>query len=330
MNEAPDSSVAANNSSDPDLALPQAVPVSRDSTAGVAILAHFRIQTAALLEAERGIADDRPDAVHSARVAARRLRSGLRIYGDLFVGDVDSALRPELAWYASRLAPARDLEVFIELLESGRRASITEANDSTISSEDERLVTALVPWLRAQHSQAVASAAADVRSDRAGDLRVQLRAAANTPRYTRVASRRASKVLAPRVLAADRKATRALEKLEPTDASEEWHAVRIAAKRARYAAEVGAPVFGKSCQHLARLWASVSEPLGLAQDAVIQQDLVRRRIGDAAFPLTAAEAFACGVLVASSREREARAQLLTKGLWREAKDEHRQLARGVK
>ena len=73
---------------DPERALPPAVPVGRDSTAGVAVMAHLRRQTAALLGASSGVGGDDEGPVHATRVATRRLRAGLRLYGDLLDGDV--------------------------------------------------------------------------------------------------------------------------------------------------------------------------------------------------------------------------------------------------
>ena len=45
-------------SQDPERLLPPAVPVGRDSTAGVAVMAHLRRQTGALLEASGRVGDD--------------------------------------------------------------------------------------------------------------------------------------------------------------------------------------------------------------------------------------------------------------------------------
>ena len=64
---------AASPAPDPDLLPPPPVPVGRDSTAGVAVMAHLRRQTAVLLDARPGIANDASDSVHASRVAARRL-----------------------------------------------------------------------------------------------------------------------------------------------------------------------------------------------------------------------------------------------------------------
>ncbi len=299
---------------DPERALPPAVPVGRDSTAGVAVMAHLRRQTSALLEASSGVGDHDDRPVHATRVATRRLRAGLRVYGDLLDGDVAARLRSELSWYAGALSPLRDVDVFLVAVESG---------------EDERVAEALAPWLRRRREELTAAAVAALSSGRGDKLRLDLVTLARAPRFTPGAGRRASKVLVPRVLKADRRATERIDELGDDSPSHAWHAARITAKRARYAAEVGAPAVGRPAADLAELWSTLTDPLGEAQDAVIQRALVLERVDDPAVPLTAAEAFACGAFVARSRDVEVQAHLRASALWSASRDEHRRLRRAV-
>lgn len=298
---------------DPERALPPAVPVGRDSTAGVAVMAHLRRQTAALLEASHGVGGDDDRPVHATRVATRRLRAGLRLYGDLLEGDVATRLRSELSWYAGVLSPLRDVDVF--LLRAGR--------------EDERVAGALVPWLRRRRDELTTEAVDALGSSRGTTLRLDLVTLARAPRFAPAAGKRASKVLAPRVLREDRRAASDLDELDDASPAAAWHAARIGAKRARYAAEVGAPAVGRAAADLAELWASMTDPLGEAQDAVIQRALVLERVDDPAMPLTAAEAFACGTYVATTRTAESSAHLAASARWQETRDEHRRLRRAV-
>ena len=173
--------------SDLELVLPPPTPVSGDSTAGVVVRSHLRKQTAALLAADAGLDDDLPDAVHASRVAARRLRSGLRIYGDLLTDDLSVRLRPELSWYAGQLSPVRDLEVFTETL-------------SRDTEDADGYGDVLLPWLRHRHAVALAAALPALRSSRADALRVALARVATDPRFTHEAAKRAVKILGPRVL----------------------------------------------------------------------------------------------------------------------------------
>ena len=307
---------AAHQAADPDLVAPPPTPVGRDSTAGVAVMAHLRRQTGALLAADAGLDEDAPGAVHAARVAARRLRSGLRVYGELLLDDLSARLRPELAWYAGVLSPVRDLEVFA--------ATLAGANDDVHGFGD-----ALLPWLRRRHELALAAALADARSPRADALRRALVGVARAPGFAKDASKKARKVLRPPVLRADERAARLLDQLRPSDDSDSWHTARITAKRARYAAEVGAPVLGKPCEDLARLWSTLTEPLGEAQDAVIQRALVLDRVDDPSMPLSAGEAFVCGVYVASTHDREVASHRHAREVWTGSRDEHGRLRAGL-
>jgi CHAD domain-containing protein len=301
---------------DPELVLPPPTPVSRDSTAGVVVRAHLRKQTAALLEADSGLDTNAEGAVHAARVAARRLRSGLRVYGDLLLDDVSARLRPELSWYAGLLSPARDLEVFA--------AALALATDDVHGIGD-----VLLPWLRHRNALAVSTALPEMRSARADALRRELVRLARAPRFDDRAGHRAAKVLGPKVLQADHRAARLLKQLRPGDDSDSWHAGRISAKRARYAAEVGAPALGRPCQDLAALWAALTDPLGEGQDAAIQRTLVLDRIDDPSSPLSAGEAFVCGVYVASTHDREVEAHRRARTVWRASREQHASLRRAL-
>jgi CHAD domain-containing protein len=72
-----------------------------------------------------------------------------------------------------------------------------------------------------------------------------------------------------------------------------WHEARIAAKRARYAADAVAPVLGRDMARLAERLADVTEILGTHQDAHVAQQALRS-MADEAPP---AAAFALGRLV---------------------------------
>lgn len=315
---------------DPDLVLPPPVPVGPHSTAGVAVMAHLRRHVAALLDADAGLDADLPDAVHQARVSARRLRSGLKVYGDLLRGSTPARLRDELGWYAGLLSPSRDLEVFAAQLarlagggEDTAPAGFDPATDFVT------LAATLTPWLAARRARSHAAALEDLRSPRAASLRRDLVRNAREPLFERRAARPAGKVLSPRVLEADRRAARRFEALEAESPADAWHLARIAAKRARYAAEVGVGPLGRPAENLARLWIEVTEPLGDAQDAAVQRGLVLDRIADPAAPLSAGEAFTCGVFVASTHDRELVARERARAGWAESRGRHKDLRRAL-
>lgn len=71
-------------------------------------LRQYRLNEELLLQA------DRPEAVHQARVALRRLRSAFSIFRGLTQAPEARALRNELRWLAAVLGAARDLDVLAE------------------------------------------------------------------------------------------------------------------------------------------------------------------------------------------------------------------------
>ena len=100
------------------------------------------------------------------------------------------------------------------------------------------------------------------------------------------------------------------------------HETRKAAKRARYAAEVAAPVGGKPAARLAGRMEAVQEVLGEHQDSVTARGLLRDLATGVRDP---AEAFGLGVLHAeeaargrAARDRSAAAlrKALRPGAWR--------------
>jgi CHAD domain-containing protein len=255
------------------------------------------------------------------------LRSGLKVYGDLLRDGAAERLRVELSWYAGQLSPSLDLEVFDAFLRRAATGGTGATFDESLDAE--ALAETLLPWLRARRARSHAAALDELRSDRADHLRLALVRWAREPLFTREAVRRASSVLAPRVLRADRRSADRFEALGPDAAPDAWHLARIAAKRARYAAEVGAPALGRPSEDLARLWTEVTEPLGDAQDAVVQRDLVLERIADPAAPLSAGEAFTCGVFVAATHDREVDARTRAGSAWRASRSRHRDLRRAL-
>lgn len=313
---------------DPDLVLPPPVPVGPHSTAGVAVMAHLRRHVGALLDADRGLDEDLPDAVHQARVSARRLRSGLKVYGDLLRGSTPTRLRDELGWYAGLLSPSRDDEVFAaQLADLAGDDEVPVGFDP--ATDFTTLAATMSPWLGVQRARSHAAALVDLRSARAAALRRDLVRTAREPLFERRAAKQAGRLLAPRVLEADRRAARRFEALDASSPTDHWHLARIAAKRARYAAEVGIGPLGRPAERLARLWIEVTEPLGHAQDAAVQRELVLARIADPAAPLSAAEAFTCGVFVASTHDRELVAQDLAREGWAQSRRSHQDLRRAL-
>ena len=93
--------------------------------------------------------------------------------------------------------------------------------------------------------------------------------AAATPWLSPGASAIAEEALPPLMRGTWRRLARAVRALRKNGPDEAWHAARIRAKQARYAAEALVPVFGRPAKRLAAQLELVTELLGRHQDAAV-------------------------------------------------------------
>lgn len=282
-------------------AQPDVVPVSArsDSNAGDAVRAAIASAFLCLLAHDPSARLGDAEAVHQMRVATRRLRSDLRTLAPLIDPEWRAGLTDELRWLADLLGRVRDRDVELALL-AGLGGDLGPA------------VEHLEADLRGREAAARTELLTAIASPRYLDLLDRLADAARAPMLADDAQRRARKVL-PRL--GRRSARQLLKRAASIDAESDdgdYHRVRIAAKRARYAAEAVAPFAGPSARaqrRFASRAAAVQDALGRLQDAVVLEEDARRllsqREGDASF------AFAAGQLVGrlEATRREARAAL---------------------
>lgn len=233
-----------------------------------AIAAVLSLHVRHLLLADVAVRRNLPDSVHQMRVAARRIRSALATFSPLLDPVPDAALREELKWIAQELGAVRDTEVMLERLDQ-HAAMLDDPVDSA------RARAVIDPLLTARLSAARSSALAALRSDRHQQLVDDLMSAAIAPPVTDDAYRPCDEVLLPLVARTWRRLRRAIEALELDGPSPTWHAARIKAKRARYAADAVAPIFGKAMGRYAARMSDVTELLGDHQDAHVAQSILR-------------------------------------------------------
>jgi inorganic triphosphatase YgiF len=272
--------------------------VSLDDRAGDALTAHLARHTRALIDQDLRRRRGLPDAVHQVRVAARRLRSGLKVFAPLVDTQWADDLRAELAWIASELGEVRDREVLEERLLRDLAAlpAVEPAGSSPagvgvgvgegvagVDRTDTRDVGAAMSIVRWAFDDERARAEAEVdlamSSPRFLALLDALVAAANAPRLTSAATARCDAALPPLVSKSWRRLAREADHLELSGTDDSWHEVRKSAKRARYAVEALVPVFGIPARELAGQIERVTELLGEHQDAVIAADTARRLAG---------------------------------------------------
>ena len=233
-----------------------------------AIRAVLSLHVRHLLLADVAVRRDLPDSVHQMRVAARRLRSALATFAPLMQEEPAGALREELKWIASELGAIRDTEVMLERLD--RHAGLLDDEVDTV-----RARAAIDPLLTQRLSAARSSALAALRSDRHQQLVDDLMSAAIDPPVTDAAFETCEQALLPLVARTWRKLRSTIKALELDGPSPTWHAARIKAKRARYAADAVAPIFGKAMKQHARMLSEVTELLGDHQDAHVAQVILR-------------------------------------------------------
>ena len=235
------------------------------------------------------------------RVAARRLRSDLRTFRPIVDRAWAQALSDELRWLGSALGEVRDADVQLVRLE-------TLAPD---------LLAELEPVsrrLRARQSDARASLLEMLRTERYVTLLERLVDGLRNPILVAQAEDPSKKVL-PKLL------RRAWSRLEPQAAgldkaspNEAYHAVRIRAKRVRYAGEAVAPALGSAAvSRLAEAAADMQDLLGEMHDDVVMADQVAQQATDSGEP---AFAYAAGRLVERCLARAAEARSRYLRSWR--------------
>jgi CHAD domain-containing protein len=237
------------------------------------------------------------DVVHVTRVATRRYRSALHVFGDLFDVDRAAVLDRELKWYAGVLGAVRDLQVLGEQL----RAEVADLPDELVLGPvSARLEQTLSHDLAAARSKL----ASTLNSRRYVALVRELRAWAEA---APVAKDRPAARLDKYLSKAERKLDRRMKlaaAIDDDDAgkNEALHRARKAAKRARYTAELSEPVLRKRAAASAKRAKKLQTTLGHRQDAVIAVEFLRR-LGAAAGTTPGENGFTFGLLFARIARR---------------------------
>jgi CHAD domain-containing protein len=246
-------------------------------------------------------AGEDPESIHQARVGARRLRSHLRTFKPLVEQEWAQQLRSELGWLGQELGTVRDAQVMLERL---------QAEAARLTPVDARPASGLLRRLEETVEPARKELLSAISTQRYVDLLDRLVDAVARPAVTEEAARPAAEVLpglARKPWRSLRKAVRALP-AEPTD--EQLHRIRILAKRARYAAEVAAPVVGKEAERFADAAADLQTILGEHQDSAVAQAWLRANAGGAR------RSFVAGELSAQEAARAAAARQGWPKAWR--------------
>lgn len=260
----------------PRATAPSDLPVSqafaRDSTGADLVRGSLTRGLERLVHNDPRMRQGEVEGVHQMRVAARRMRSDLGTFSMLVDRLWAGQLKDELRWLGDSLGRVRDLDVLRERLEASAEGS----------------GSALIPFfnrLADEHGAAREELRAAMASSRYRDLLDRLIDAARLPILTEASDERASH-LAPRLVAPVwQKLKKRARALDATSPEEDWHEVRIKAKRARYAAEAVLPALSgaslKGARRFATAAATVQETLGGLQDAAVAQEMISSCLKDA-------------------------------------------------
>ncbi len=198
------------------------------------------------------------ESLHQMRVGLRRLRALLDMFDELAAPP--PAIDKGLAWLAGELGATRDWDV----LAGATLARVTGADVAALQAAAD----ARAARLHATMHKAIAS-------PRFTGLLVQLKAWLNGPRkHPASLDEPALRAARPLLRKAEKRLAKRIAALAPADAPAR-HRVRIAAKKARYAAEFFRDVLDEKTgeRYVARL-AALQDRLGLLNDMAVADRLL--------------------------------------------------------
>ncbi|MER7249294.1 CHAD domain-containing protein [Kribbella sp. NPDC000426] len=236
------------------------------------------------------------DAIHQVRVSCRRLRSDLKLFRKLLAGDWAPELRADLAALAQACGEARDLEVIAALV-----------RENATSEDNEEHVDTILTTLTLGLDRAAARSAEVVLGETTKDLLTTIESIAAAPDLKPNADRPCGEVLPELLQSATAKFAQEAGKLKPWTPDDDWHEVRLLAKRVRYAADTTAAVLGEEAKATATQAATYQELLGQHQDHCAAADALTGMAADAAAQDDPELSFTLGRL--TERHRAARRPL---------------------
>jgi CHAD domain-containing protein len=247
---------------------------------------------------QRGVGAGSSQAMHQARVALRRWRTALAVFGPL-LSEQGRRLRGELAWLAGEMNEARDLDVLAPSLE---RRHGGEADATAL----EALATALTQARARAYQRAVRA----LRSERARRLLWQGSGAARgcIDAEGSGGGRPVRRIVAEALTSRRRRLARQGAKLDELDTGAR-HRLRIGAKKARYAAELFGELFAhpRRQRRFTAALKDLQDTLGELNDIHVGQGLARGLARDAG---DVEAGFEAGLIAGERAGREA--ELLAK------------------
>ena len=265
--------------------------IDAGDTIGQVALAVMRRQFATLRAKEPGtrLGED-VEELHDMRVASRRLRAAVALFADVLPTEAPK-LRPELAWVGQTIGTVRDLDVQLAQLDVWVDA-LPEPDREPLA----RLRALLV--------------------DERVKARVEMLQALDSPRYERfvrrfgamLRSRAGTRTVAARTAAPDlvesrqRALWKAARRIGPGAEPPDYHRLRIAGKRFRYALEFLADVYPGATSRVVRRSVALQDLLGVYQDADVAIGRLRLLAGERGLELGSPTVFAMGEIAERYRQ----------------------------
>ena len=275
-------------------------------SAGEAVTAAIRELVRQFDESESAALVGRPDGVHQHRTAVRRLRSVLRVFGDLYDPFAVKQLRTLLKEWGSALGVVRDHEVAAELVDE-------LSGDVPEAALDDRLTDRLVQPEREAVSTSHRRLAEIHDLKRLEEMRRLLHGFAADPPYSPAAAAPADSIRST-ITKTARVVLRKSRHLERS--LEDRHLLRKRARRLRHAVEAVTTdppgLFGRRVRRIGRIAKRMQSELGDHRDSVLLATRVARarrlagRAGEEIAPYD--ELAAAAQAIADDRVRRLRAE----------------------
>jgi CHAD domain-containing protein len=276
-----------------DLPAPGTEPVKRGAPAIDHFAEYLQAQLDALVMGDPMTRRGDVEGVHGMRVATRRMRSALKEGKKLLDPDWVVETRAELRWLGRVLGEVRDYDVFSHYVH--KQVADLGAESAAGGAELERMIQERSQPARERLAETLDSQRYIALLDRLEVVYDGLPVSTSEVTLEKLVQKGAWR------------ARRALHGVTASSSDPELHEVRLAAKRARYAAELATRAVGRGARKLARRVADLQGLLGDHQDTVVAEERLLE-IGPHGSP---AAAFVAGRLLERERARrgDARAKL---------------------
>lgn len=266
--------------------------VQPHDAAGSAARSTIAVQLRALLDQIPGAQRGEAEPVHQVRVAARRLRSSVRLFAPYI-----SSLRPKvmderLKWLGKQAGAVRDLDVLEKLLQQrAGKLDLQVARDLEPLFEEVRL----------RRAKAAAALARSLSSSRYKSLIARLSAPiAITARGDAAFDAVAGDLFAPML----KSVMRAGDKMHEEPTPDDLHRLRKRAKASRYALEMMLAIDQKQLGPMLKGLEDLQDLVGEHHDAVVAASWIKEFAGSRQLPVGVA--FASGALSEAFRRRESK------------------------